>query len=136
VSGDRYESTLKCYHTLSHLSPMVPSWLVWRLSRGGGAPHLCCHQCLLDAVAVKASILDRLVTQLRRNGMSVAAASATARKRLQQAGILKKGSEDLTEYGKKRQAMGAAGRAKDRAAKKAAGKLVSISTMQKQTGLP
>ena len=69
-------------------------------------------------MAVKASILDRLVTQLRRNGMSVAAASATARKRLQQAGILKKGSEDLTEYGKRRQAMGAAGRAKDRAAKK------------------
>lgn len=69
-------------------------------------------------MAAKVSILDRLVTQLRRNGMSAAAANATARKRLQQAGILKKGSEELTEYGKKRQAMGAAGRAKDRAAKR------------------
>lgn len=69
-------------------------------------------------MAVKASILDRLVMQLRRNGMSAAIANATARKRLQQAGILKKGSEELTEYGKKRQAMGAAGRAKDRAAKR------------------
>lgn len=66
---------------------------------------------------VKASILKRLVTQLRRNGMPEGAANATARKRLQQAGILKKGSEELTEYGKKRQAMGAAGRAKDRAAR-------------------
>lgn len=68
-------------------------------------------------MAVKASILDRLVMQLRRNGMSEAMANATARKQLQKAGILKKGSEGLTEYGKKRQAMGAAGRAKDRAAK-------------------
>lgn len=45
-------------------------------------------------------------------------ANATARKQLQRAGILKKGSEELTEYGKKRQSMGAAGRAKDRAAKR------------------
>lgn len=49
--------------------------------------------------------------------MSEAAANAAARSRLQKAGILKKGSDELTEYGKKRQAMGAAGRAKDRAAK-------------------
>jgi hypothetical protein len=69
-------------------------------------------------MAVKASILKRLVTQLRRNGMSEGAANATARKRLQDSGILKKGSDELTEYGKKRQAMGAAGRAKDRAAKR------------------
>jgi len=68
-------------------------------------------------MAVKASILKRLVTQLRRNGMSEAEAAATARSRLQAAGILKKGTDELTEYGKKRQAMGAAGRAKDRAAK-------------------
>lgn len=68
-------------------------------------------------MAVKTSILKRLVTQLQRRGMSPAAANATARKRLQEAGILKKGSDELTEYGKKRQAMGAAGRAKDRAAK-------------------
>lgn len=63
-------------------------------------------------------ILDRLVGQLRKQGMSTAMANATARKQLQKAGILKKGSEELTVYGKKRQAMGAAGRAKDRAAKR------------------
>ena len=71
-----------------------------------------------------ASILDRLVGQLRKQGMSIAMANAVARKRLQQAGILKKGSEELTAYGRKRQAMGAAGRAKDRAAK-ASGRKVS-----------
>ncbi len=68
-------------------------------------------------MAVKASILKRLVTQLRRNGLAEGVANAVARKKLQEAGILKKGSEELTEYGKKRQAMGASGRAKDRAAK-------------------
>lgn len=68
-------------------------------------------------MAVKASIIERLVIQLRRNGLSESQANATARSRLQAAGILKKGSDELTKYGKKRQAMGAAGRAKDRAAK-------------------
>jgi|Laugresu1bdmlbdd_1035124.scaffolds.fasta_scaffold24817_2 hypothetical protein len=68
-------------------------------------------------MAVKASILKRLVTQLERKGMSPAMANAVARKRLQDAGILKKGSDELTTLGKKRQAMGAAGRAKSRAAK-------------------
>jgi hypothetical protein len=70
-------------------------------------------------MAVKASILRRLVTQLRRNGMSGSAANATARRRPQEAGILKKRGDELTEYGKKRQRMGAAGRAKDRAVKAA-----------------
>lgn len=46
-------------------------------------------------MAVKASILKRLVTQLRRNGMSEGAANATARKRLQEAGVLKKGIDIL-----------------------------------------
>jgi hypothetical protein len=68
-------------------------------------------------MAVKASILKRLVNQLRKNGMSEGMANAVARKKLQESGILKKNSEELTAYGKKRQAMGAAGRAKDRAAK-------------------
>jgi len=68
-------------------------------------------------MAVKASILKRLVAQLERKGMSQAMANATARTRLQKAGILKKGSDELTAYGKRRQAMGAAGRAKSRAAK-------------------
>lgn len=68
-------------------------------------------------MAVKASILERLVTQLKRKGFGVAQANAIARSRLQQSGVLKKGSDELTKKGKKRQAMGAAGRAKDRAAK-------------------
>ena len=71
----------------------------------------------IQPMAVKASILKRLVTQLERKGMSPGAASAIARARLQEAGILKKSSDELTAYGKKRQAMGAAGRAKSRAAK-------------------
>jgi hypothetical protein len=83
-------------------------------------------------MTVKASILKRLVTQLRRNGMSEGAANATARKRLQEAGILKKGSEELTEYGKKRQRIGAAGRAKDRAAK-ATGRKASDYTYNART---
>lgn len=83
-------------------------------------------------MAVKTSILKRLVTQLRRNGMSEGAANATARKRLQEAGILKKGSDELTEYGKKRQRMGAAGRAKDRAAK-ATGRKASDYTYNART---
>lgn len=44
-------------------------------------------------------------------------ANAVARTRLQKAGILKKDSDELTAYGRKRQGMGAAGRAKSRAAK-------------------
>jgi hypothetical protein len=83
-------------------------------------------------MTVKASILKRLVTQLRRNGMSEGAANATARRRLQEAGILKKGSEELTEYGKKRQRIGAAGRAKDRAAK-ATGRKASDYTYNART---
>lgn len=69
-------------------------------------------------MAVKTSILKRLVTQLERQGMPTGMANAVARKRLQESGILRKGSDELTAYGKKRQAMGAAGRAKSRAAKK------------------
>ena len=68
-------------------------------------------------MAVKKPILQRLVEQLRRKGMSVGMANAVARKKLQQSGNLKKGSDKMTSKGKKRSAMGAAGRAKDRAAK-------------------
>lgn len=63
------------------------------------------------------AILERLVTQLKRKGMGTAQANATARRRLQSAGVLKKGTDELTAKGKKRQALGAAGRAKSRAAK-------------------
>lgn len=62
-------------------------------------------------------ILKRLVEQLQRKGMSVGSANAIARKTLQASGNLKKGSDEMTEKGKKRSKMGAAGRAKDRAAK-------------------
>lgn len=68
-------------------------------------------------MAARPAILKRLIAQPMKRGMSVAEANATARKRLQQAGVLRKSSEELTEYGKKRNAMGAAGRAKSRASK-------------------
>lgn len=61
-------------------------------------------------------ILDRLVSQLQTKGMPKREAFAVAVSQQQKAGNLKKGSQTLTPKGKKRQAMGAAGRAKDRAA--------------------
>lgn len=85
-------------------------------------------------MAVKASILDRLVGQLRKQGMSIAMANAVARKKLREAGILKKNSEELTAYGKKRQAMGAAGRAKDRAAKRSGRKATEYKYNAKTNG--
>jgi len=69
-------------------------------------------------MAVKASILKRLVTQLERKGMPPGIAYATARASLQKTGVLEKGSDNLTKYGEKRQGMGAAGRAKEKAAKR------------------
>ena len=61
-------------------------------------------------------ILDRLVSRLEAKGMDKKKAFAVATSSLQRAGDLKKGSQELTPKGAKRQAMGAAGRAKDRAA--------------------
>ena len=63
-------------------------------------------------------ILDRLVQQLKDKGMDTDKAHAVARSQLSKNGILKKGSEELTTKGKKRNSMSAAERAKDRAAKK------------------
>jgi hypothetical protein len=68
------------------------------------------------------AILERLVKQLRAKGHSEQSAYAIATSTLQKSGSLKKGSQDLTDKGKKRQAMGADGRAKDRAAKESDGK--------------
>ena len=65
----------------------------------------------------KPKILERLINQLKDKGFGVGAATAIATKQQQKAGNLKKGSHELTKKGKKRQSMGAAGRAKDRAAK-------------------
>ena len=60
-------------------------------------------------------IYDRLVSQMRAKGANNPHAAATAA--LQKSGNMKKGSRTLPEKGKRRSLMGAAGRAKDRAAK-------------------
>lgn len=61
-------------------------------------------------------ILERLVSQLRAKGKDKKSAYAIATSTLQKSGSLKAGSQQLTAKGKQRSAMGAAGRAKDRAA--------------------
>lgn len=63
-------------------------------------------------------IVKRLRSQLKAKGMNAGQAAAVANKTLQKSGVLKGGSMTLTSKGKKRQKMGAAGRAKDRAAKR------------------
>jgi len=67
-------------------------------------------------------ILERLVSQLKAKGMPENKAYAVATSQQQKAGNLKKGTQELTEKGARRQGMGAAGRAKDRAAKAGGGK--------------
>ncbi len=67
-------------------------------------------------------ILDRLVYQLKKNGMSEKQAYAIAVSQLQKAGNLKKGSTEATAKGKRRGEMTPAERAKDRVAKKSGGK--------------
>lgn len=62
-------------------------------------------------------ILERLVSQLQAKGMPKSQAYAVATSQLQKHGELKKGSQELTSKGEKRQALGAAGRAKSRASK-------------------
>lgn len=64
------------------------------------------------------AIVKRLRSQLEAKGMNAGQAAAVANKTLQKSGVLKKGSMSLTDKGKKRQKMGAEGRAKDRAAKR------------------
>ena len=66
----------------------------------------------------KPKILERLINQLKDKGFAVGAATAIDKKQQQKAGNIKKGSHKLTKKGKNRQKMGAAGRAKDRAAKR------------------
>ena len=63
-------------------------------------------------------LYDRLVSQLLGKGMPKDKAHATATMQLQKSGSFKTGTKELTKHGKKRQKMGAAGRAKDRAAKR------------------
>lgn len=66
-------------------------------------------------------ILERLVGQLEKKGMPKNQAYAVATSQQQKAGNLKPGTQELTPKGAKRQAMGAEGRAKDRAAKEQGG---------------
>jgi hypothetical protein len=67
-------------------------------------------------------LLERLVSQLEAKGMPKSKAFAVATSTLQKSGNLKPGTQQLTPKGKKREDMGAAGRAKDRAAKANGGK--------------
>lgn len=62
------------------------------------------------------NIKKRLVEQLKAKGMSESKAHAVAHSQMRKSGNITK-SGKLTAKGKKRSAMGAAGRAKDRAAK-------------------
>lgn len=62
-------------------------------------------------------LLDRLTQQLQAKGMPIGKARAIATTQLQKHGSLKPGTNELTMKGKSRQAMGAKGRAIDRAAK-------------------
>lgn len=66
-------------------------------------------------------LLDRVVSQLQAKGMPKSKAFAVGTASLQKSGSLKPGTQNLTAKGKKREAMGAAGRAKDRAAKAGGG---------------
>ena len=65
-------------------------------------------------------IVERLVRQLNAKGVKNARAVAVGT--LQRNGVLKKGTTELTEYGKKRNSMSAGERAKSRAAKQNGGK--------------
>jgi hypothetical protein len=67
-------------------------------------------------------ILDRLVSQLVKNGLSKSEAYAIAISKLRKAGDLKKGSTEATKKGVTRGEMSPSERAKDRAAKKSGGK--------------
>jgi hypothetical protein len=64
-------------------------------------------------------IRERLIRQLKMKGMPMPNAQRIATATLQKAGDLKPGSTEPTAKGIKRTAMGAAGRAKDRASKEA-----------------
>ena len=76
-------------------------------------------------------ILHRLVDQLKAKGTPDSSAWAIATSQQQKAGNLKKGTQELTPKGAKRQAMGAAGRAKDRAAKASGGSAADYSYNKK-----
>lgn len=62
-------------------------------------------------------LLERLKSQLEAKGMPTSQAFAVATSQMQKAGNLKPGTQQLTSQGKHRQDLGAAGRAKARAAR-------------------
>lgn len=63
------------------------------------------------------AILDRLVSQLKAEGMDEKKAWAIANSQLQKHGIFKKGTRELTAHGKVRNEMSPAQRAIDRQAR-------------------
>jgi hypothetical protein len=67
-------------------------------------------------------LLERLKSQIQATGKSESSAFAIATSALQKRGHLKQGTQELTAEGKARQALGNAGRAKDREAKYSGGK--------------
>lgn len=73
-------------------------------------------------MAVKRSIVERLTSQLEEKGMPEGKAHHVAVTTLQRAGVLHPGTEALTRHGEERQALGAAGRARDRAAQASNGR--------------
>jgi len=66
----------------------------------------------------KAKIITRLENQLKAKGVDKKSAARIAVSQMQKAGNVKKGGVEATSKGKKRAAMGAGGRAKDRAIKR------------------
>lgn len=67
-------------------------------------------------------IKKRLVEQLKAKGMDTGQAHAIATSQMKKSGNVKSDGKTLTAKGKKRSKMGAAGRAKDRAASYSGGK--------------
>jgi hypothetical protein len=99
----------------------LPAWVQAKLTKA--SDYIDSAADYMDSGEGKISeskLYKRLVSQLKAKGMPDSMAYATATKKMKEAGNMPEsgGPEDLTAKGKKRQAMGAAGRAKDRAAKK------------------
>lgn len=69
-------------------------------------------------MTVKRSIVDRLTSQIMAQGKSLKDAKTIAASRLRNTGSLSKNGAGLTAKGKKQQSLGAAGRAKQRAAER------------------
>jgi len=109
-AGERLKKRLKGEGNL-------PAWVQAKLTKA--ADYLDSAADYMDSgegEVTEGKIYDRLVQQLRDKGTPLDRAHAIATAQLQKSGVLKRGTRKLTKKGKKRQAMGAAGRAKDRAA--------------------